>query len=236
MSQTVRINKYIAMSTGVSRRKAEDSVRAGHIKINNKTVYNLAEQVAVGEDVVTLNNKVITPRNVVYYALNKPVGVTSTRFDPFAEKKITDYVPQHPAVYPVGRLDKNSEGLILLTNDGYFAQKISSAGSHIEKEYQVHARTVKEGWDVRQLKKLESFTRIGNDTMKADSVFGWKHDGNNVSFYIILTQGKNRQIRRMAQKIGLEVMKLKRVRVGKLKLGGLAEGKYTKITPDDVLI
>jgi len=235
MHQIVRINKYIAMSTGMSRRKSEESVRGGHVKVNDKTVYNLAQQISIGKDIVTLDGKTLTPRDTVYYALNKPVGVTSTRFDPFAGKKITDYVPSHPPVFPVGRLDKNSEGLIIMTNDGYFTQKVSSASSHIEKEYYVYARVLHNNWDIRQLKRLERRMRIGSDNVRADKVFGWKFDYPHVSFYIILSQGKNRQIRRMSQKIKLEVEQLKRVRIGKLKLGGLASGKYVSIKPEDVL-
>lgn len=235
MKNLMRINKYIAQSTGCSRRKAEALVLAGHVKVNGSTIYNLGTKVSYGHDDVMVHNKLVNPRSFVYYAVNKPVGYTSTRLDPFAEKKVVDLAPKHPSVYPAGRLDKNSEGLILLTNDGELTQKLSHPSKHIEKEYYVEARTAKESWDSTQLRRLKSGVNIGGYKTKPADVAGWKHMGRRVSFYITLEEGKKRQIRRMAQKIGLEVELLRRVRIGKLKLGDIELGKYRKITPDDIL-
>jgi len=235
MEKTIRLNKYIAQSTGVSRRRADDLIAGGHIKINNHTIYNMGTKVNVGEDEVHYHNKIITPRNIVYFAVNKPVGYTSTRYDPFADKKVTSLVPNHPPTYPVGRLDKNSEGLLIMTNDGALSQTISHPSSHIEKEYYIEAKIIKPNWDVRLIHRMEEGINIGGYKTKPSKVFGWKVEGGKFTFYIVLGEGKKRQIRRMAQKIGLEVYKLKRIRIGNLKLGDLKLGEYRKIKKDEIL-
>lgn len=235
MKNIYRINKYIALSTGCSRRKAEEYVRSGYVKVNGKTIYNLATKVVYGVDEVKMHDKELLPRYFVYYALNKPVGYASTRSDPFAPQKVVDLVPQHPQTFPVGRLDKKSEGLIIMTNDGDFAHIISHPSSHIEKEYYVEAWATKDNWSIQDLMRLKKGVLIGAYKTKPSELSGWKHFGNKVTFYINLSEGKNRQIRRMAQKIGLEVAKLRRVRIGRLKLGNLESGKYEKIRPQDVL-
>lgn len=230
-----RINKFVAQCLGISRRKAEELIKSGHVKMNEQTIYDLSLKVQPNSSAITVHGEVLSPRTYIYYALNKPLGYTSTRHDPFATKKVVDLVPSFPAVYPAGRLDKNSEGLIVLTNDGEITQKITSPADHLEKEYYVEATVVRSNWDIRQLKKLLKGVDIGGYTTKPSRIFAWRHTGKNVSFYIILEEGKKRQIRRMAQKIGLEIKTLRRVRIGKLKLGDLKPGEYRKIRAEDIL-
>lgn len=231
----LRINKYLAQSTGCSRRKAEEMVKSGYVKVNDLTVYDLSTKITYGKDKVTVHGNLVTPRTYVYYAVNKPVGYSSTRRDRFAQKKVVDLVPGNPPTYPAGRLDKNSEGLILLTNDGDLTQKISHPSLHSEKEYYLECYVAKSNWDVRELKKMSRGLDIGGYKTMPTKIFGWKHAGKKVSFYIILQEGKKRQIRRMAQKIGLEVELLRRIRIGKLKLGDIEPGSYKKIMREDIL-
>jgi len=230
-----RINKFVAQCLGVSRRKADEIVSAGHVKINGSTVYDLSLKVRPNSANISVRGQNIKPRTYIYYALNKPLDYASTRYDPFATKKVVDLVPSYPPVYPAGRLDKNSEGLIILTNDGELTQKITSPNDHVEKEYYVEATVVRPNWDVRQLKKLLKGINIGGYKTKPSKIFGWRHTGKKISFYIILEEGKKRQIRRMAQKIGLEIELLRRIRIAKLKLGDLKPGEYRKIMAEDIL-
>lgn len=235
MTNIYRINKYIALSTGCSRRRAEDYIKSGYIKVNNKTIYNLSTKVTYGLDEVKLHDSEILPRNYIYYAINKPAGYCSTRSDPFAKLKVVDLVPKHPPVFPVGRLDKNSEGLMILTNDGDFSYKITHPSSHIEKEYFVEAYARDNSWSIKDLMKLKKGINLGAYRTRPTEILGWKHIGSKVTFYIILKEGKKRQIRKMVDKIGLNISVLNRVRIGNLKLGNLQSGEYKKIIPHDVL-
>jgi len=250
------------MCTGISRRKAEALVTAGNIKVNGRTIYSLSTKVSPLDDTVLLHNKKISQKQYVYYALNKPVGYTSTTFDPFAQQKVTDLVPKSPKVFPVGRLDKNSEGLIILTNDGDFTNRITHPSTHIAKEYFVSAQVYKKNWTVSDLKRMERGLYIGKSKPerllrggpKGDSsevkdvsegsryhktlpakITTWNHHGNIIDFHIELSEGRKRQIRKMTHIIGAEVIKLQRVRIGKLKLGNLSSGEYREVQPQDVI-
>jgi pseudouridine synthase len=235
MTNLIRINKYIALCTGTSRRKAEEFVKAGHVNVNGRTIYQLSTKVSPLDDVVLLNHKKLTPKLYVYYALNKPLEYTSTTFDPFAQHKVTDLVPQNPKVFPVGRLDKNSEGLIILTNDGDFANRITHPSSHVAKEYFVVAQIYKKDWTVSDLKRMERGVYIDHVKTQPAKINTWHHKGNTIEFHVELKEGKKRQVRKMTHIIGAEVTKLQRVRIGKLKLGNLATGEYRKIMPEEVI-
>ncbi len=231
----MRLNRYIALSTKYSRRKAEELVGAGYVRVNGKTIYELATTVLPGVDEVTLHGNKIFPRTHVYYALNKPKGYTSTAFDPFARYKVVDLVPKHPRVHIVGRLDKESEGLMILTNDGEFTNLLTHPSHHIEKEYYIEALPLVDDWDATRLREMARGINIGEYTTKPAEIHGWKFLGGKVTFYIILKEGRNRQIRKMAEMVDLQVMKLRRVRLGKLKLSSLPIGKYRDITPEEVI-
>lgn len=232
----MRINRYIAKSTGYSRRFSEKIIAEGRVKINHRALTNLATNVE-DNDLVTIDDKPISPIVHVYYALNKPIGYTSTRSDPFAAKKVVDLVPLKPPVFPVGRLDRESEGLIILTNDGDFSYQITHPSTHVEKEYYIEARTLRVNWDIGNLHALKRPMRIDRDHVKGGVISNWRFikAENKILFNIIIEEGRKRQIRRMCDKIGLKVEILKRVRIGSLKLGHLETGQYRIITPDEVL-
>lgn len=216
----MRINKYIASCGKVSRRKAEELVLTGKVKVNTEIVRSLNTQ--VGEsDKVYLDGKTLTPKNFVYYALNKPVGYTTTTSDPHAEKIITELIPKDPPVFPVGRLDKDTSGLIFLTNDGDFAQKMTHPKYEKEKEYIVETD---KPLSKKSLKRLQEGVELDDGTTApAKGLFL----GKNL-YSITIHEGKNRQIRRMIEAIGAKVINLKRVRIGDFKLENLEEGKYKK--------
>ena len=232
----MRINRYIAKSTGYSRRFAEKIIAEGRVHINHRPVTNLATNVE-DSDIVTLDEKQISPVRHVYYALNKPVGYTSTRSDPFAAQKVVDLVPNQPAVFPVGRLDRESEGLIIMTNDGDFSFEITHPSTHIEKEYYVEAKTMRSNWDIGNLHALKRPMRIDRDNVRGGELSNWRFikDEGKILFNIVIEEGRKRQIRRMCAKIGLDVTMLKRIRIGQLRLGDIETGKYRPIIPADVL-
>jgi 23S rRNA pseudouridine2605 synthase len=215
-----RINKYIASCTGYSRRKAEELILSGKIKVNDKVVHDLGRQVETS-DKVYLDNKLITVQKFVYYILNKPVGYTTTTSDPHAEKIITELIPKNPPVFPVGRLDKNTSGLILLTNDGNFAQKMTHPKYEKEKEYIVETdKPLSE----KSLEKLRKGITLDDGITAPAKV---KVTGDK-KYSVTIHEGKNRQIRRMIEVVGAKVMALRRIRIGDFELGNLEDGKYKK--------
>jgi len=247
----MRINKYIASCTNLSRRKAEELVLSGKIKVNDKVVHDLATQIQ-DSDKVYLSSSVIpaqagiqksdvrstvkfiqiTPQKFVYYALNKPVGYTTTTSDPHAKKIITKLVPKDPPVFPVGRLDKNTSGLILLTNDGDFAQKMTHPKYEKEKEYIVETDKPLSANSLELLRKGIQLDDGITAPAKVKVVAPISHSGHVQNLYsITIHEGKNRQIRRMIEKVGARVVNLKRIRIGNFELGDLEERKYKNFIP-----
>lgn len=234
-----RIQKYLSRCGIASRRKAEEMILGGMIRVNGKQVKELGVKIEPGVDVVEVSGgKVSAPTQFTYYALNKPKGYTSTLKDPNAEKKVTDLVPPKPRVYPVGRLDRDSEGLIILTDDGDLANSLTHPGFSHEKEYRVDAEApdfMKGEETRRKLKMFEQGIRLEDGKTRPAEVHIEKIRGREVRFRIILKEGKKRQIRRMCDAIGIKVKKLLRIRIGSLRLGTLAPGTFKEIKKSDVI-
>lgn len=237
----LRLNKFLAEAGIASRRHADDFIIAGKIKINGKIVAELGTQIDPETDLVEIDNEKIQPSNqLIYYALDKPVGVVSTAEDENGRPKVTDLVPAKPRVYPVGRLDLNSRGLIILTNDGSLTQQLTHPSFLHPKKYEVivkksaNSKVRKE--DIKDL--FENGLTIDGILMKADQVnVSDSTSKNEFKLDITLHTGYNRQIRKMCAKIGLEVLDLKRTMIAKLKLEdiGLESGEYKQITKKQIL-
>ncbi len=223
----MRINRYIAASTDLSRRQADEVIKENRATVNGKVLKDFSYQVNL-EDTVTIDGEEIKPQHLVYYALNKPHGVTSSTADAHADTLVTDLVPDTPPVFPVGRLDLNSTGLIILTNDGAFAQKIQHPSFQHEKEYVVK---LKESFHKSNKDKLEAGVELEEGVAKFDDI----KIINNTEVSVTLHQGWKRQIRRMFEGIGFKRIELHRVRISKLKLGLLKLGQYKIIKPEDVI-
>ena len=223
-SEVIRLNKYIASSGLCSRREADSLIESGKVTING----NVAVQgTKVNEgDVVLVNGRKITPDDdMVYIAFNKPLGVTCTT-DKRDPSNIIDYIDFDDRIFPVGRLDKNSSGLILLTNDGSIVNKLLRAENGHEKEYLV---TVNRPYDKNFIKTMESGVPVlGQLTLPCKL----KPVGDK-TFKIILHQGLNRQIRRMCEYLGYKVTKLKRIRFMNINLGDLETGKWRYLTSSE---
>lgn len=220
----MRINKYLAEAGIVSRRGADQWILDGRVVINGKPA-ELGSRVEDGDE-VTVDGKVISQeQELVYLALNKPVGITSTT-ERDIEGNIVDFVNHDKRIFHIGRLDKDSDGLILLTNDGDIVNEILRSEHGHEKEYIV---TVNERITPSFLEKMASGVKILDTVTKPAKV---KKLGP-FTFSIILTQGLNRQIRRMCSALGFTIKRLQRVRIMNIELGELPIGKWRDLTAEE---
>lgn len=227
----MRLNNYIS-STGIcSRREADKLIEQKKVLINGK-VAQIGQPVNEG-DVVKVNGKIIKPKKTnVYIALNKPVGITCTT-ERHVKGNIIDYINYPERIFPVGRLDKPSEGLIILTSDGSIVNKILRSENNHEKEYVV---TVNKDITSDFISKMSNGVKIFNPVTNKNVITKKckVNKVNNRTFKIVLTQGYNRQIRRMCKVFNYEVKKLQRVRIMNLTLKGIAPGKWRKLTEKEV--
>lgn len=225
MTKSLRLNKFIAESGLCSRREADALIADGRVTVNG-AVATLGTQVSDGDDVRVNGRRVDEKKKHVYIALNKPVGVTCTT-DQRDPANIIDFIGHAERIFPVGRLDKDSDGLILLTNNGDIVNDILRAANHHEKEYLVTVDKPVTPEFVAGMAGgvpiLETVTRRCR-VQKVD-----RH-----TFRIILTQGLNRQIRRMCEHFGYEVQRLQRVRIMSIRLGGLKPGHWRNLRDDEL--
>jgi 23S rRNA pseudouridine2604 synthase len=224
----LRLNKFISETGACSRRQADALIAAGRVTINGKRA-GLGTQVAAG-DVVKVDGEQVgrardKPRPV-YIALNKPVGITCTT-ERHVPGNIIDFVDHHERIFPIGRLDKESEGLILLTNDGDIVNEILRAEHHHEKEYLVAVdRPITDEF----LERMAGGVRIPDGMTRRCKVS--RVDGR--VFRIILTQGMNRQIRKMCEALGYQVMALQRIRIMHIELGNLKVGRWRNLHEGEI--
>ncbi len=229
----MRLNKYIAHSGFCSRRKADEFIENGNVKINGKTVKNMAVQVE-DDDEVKVNNRILKIEftKKIYIAFNKPVGYVTTLKDEKNRPIVMDLLGDiDERIFPVGRLDYNTSGLLLLTNDGDFAQKISHPKNEIYKTY--HA-FIKGKLSKEKMAKLRYGIEIDGFKTSRAFVKTLKEKGNSSLVEIKIKEGKNRQVRKMFAKVGHEVQHLERKAIGEIYLGRLKEGHYRKLTRNEI--
>ena len=226
-NKTVKIAKYLAQADVASRRKAEALVRQGLVSVNGKTSADPALRVDPETDKILYRGKPLSPAQKVYYLLNKPVGYTCTAQDRHAEKLVGELVPAEPKVWPVGRLDKMTSGLLILTNDGDLALSLTHPRYRVEKEYEITANLPLAENEIAAVQKgalLEDgfirpdrFEKIGGKRYR-----------------IVIHSGKKRVVRRIIEKTGKSVTQLKRTRMGSLKLQDLPDSKWRRLSPAEV--
>ena len=223
----MRLNKYIAMSGVCSRRKADELISKGKVCINGEIISSLGIDVK-DNDIVQVNGKNITKEEKkVYIMLNKPKGYITTSSDQFNRPCVMDLIHENVRVFPVGRLDMDTEGMLLLTNDGEFANSIIHPRNKIKKKYvvEVHQEVTKD--------KLDALCRGvdigGYITNKASAKM---IDKNHLE--LTISEGKNRQIRKMCEALGIIEYSLKRIAIGNLELGSLKLGEYIMINKDSI--
>lgn len=228
----MRINKFLS-SLGIASRRAIDKyIEEGRIKVNGviaSTGIDVTE-----EDEIYIDNKKIETKRIeekVYFILNKPLEVLSASSDDRGRKTVVDLIKTDKRIFPIGRLDYMTSGLILLTNDGELFNRLVHPKSEIYKKYYIKVFGEVKKEEIEELRKgvlLED-----GKTLPA-KVSGIKYDKNKTSMYISIREGRNRQIRRMIEKFGYKVLMLRREKIGELSLGDLKEGKYRELTREEI--
>ena len=229
----MRINKYLAACGLGSRRGVEEMILAGAVKVNGKTVSELAFDVNEDNDSVTVNGKRVRPvTNFTYIMLHKPKGCICSVNDEKGRKTVYDYIDVKERLVYVGRLDYDTEGLLIMTNDGDLVNKLTAPINEIPKTYLVKIEGEISEADLATIRK--GVVLDGVKTKR--TAIRRKETGEQgiTALYVTITEGRNRQIRRMFETIGREVVYLKRVAIGDLRLGGLARGAYRFLTDVEV--
>ncbi len=229
MAEKIRLNKFISDSGVCSRREADKFIETGKVLVNGHRA--VVGEMVSAKDKVMLNGQRIEAKvgdEFVFLAFNKPVGVISTT-QVGVKDSIIDYIGYHERIFPIGRLDKDSQGLIFMTNNGDIVNKILRAGNKHEKEYivKVNKNITKDFLD-----KMSAGVYLKELNVKTKQCRIYKVNSN--TFRIVLTQGLNRQIRRMCEELGIEVARLKRTAIAGVKLGMLPQGKWRELTPQEV--
>ena len=223
----IRLQKHLSECGIASRRKAEELIAAGKVKINGH-IAEIGAKVDPKRDKVTVRGKAVVPVNEkVYIMLNKPRGFVTTMSDELGRKTVSDLVADAGnRIFPVGRLDRDSEGLLIMTNDGDFANKLTHPSSHVNKTYRVTVKGVAE--EEQLLRMKEGIVLDGRKTLPCDCFVAERKPDRTVLIFV-LNEGRNRQIRRMCEEVGLEVLRLKRTEIAGVKLGMLPQGKWRSL-------
>jgi len=238
MGEHIRLQKWLAMAGVASRRKAEEMITSGRVSLDGEVITALGAKADPSKSVLAVDGKPVEiVQDKVYIMLHKPEGVVTTVTDPYNRPTVMDYVPTATRLYPVGRLDSDTSGLLLMTNDGEWAQKLTHPKHETKKTYVavvqgvpsvVSLRIFRQGILIEgkktapaQIKLLEQMPIKGTKTQ-------------NSKLLITIHEGRNHQVRKMCEAIGHKIVTLKRVEVGGLELGNLAKGKWRQLTAKEV--
>ena len=228
----MRLNKFLSNSGLASRRKCDQLIEEGKVFVNGKQVTELGSQINEKKDKVTVEGKTITlPSSFVYIKLNKPKGYACTAHDEKGRKTIYDLIDSEERLFSIGRLDYDTEGLIFLTNDGDFANRIIHPKFEIDKEYIV---TVEGKMQESEFAVLRNGVVVNGERMPEARVKPISFDGKFTKLSVIINEGQNHQVRRMFEAIGRDIKLLKRVRIGSVKLGNLYRGKVKPMTEEEI--
>lgn len=227
-----RLQKVIASSGIASRRKAEELIQKGHVKVDGKVVSELGVKVS-DKAVIEVDGKIISREEKVYYLLNKPRGVVTTTSDDKHRKTVVDIIEDDRRIYPVGRLDYDTTGVLLLTNDGEFANYMMHPKNEIDKVYVAKVEGIATGENIVPLKKG---IKLDDTVVRATRCKLRSVDNEKKTSIIELTihEGKNHQVKRMLEAVSLPVIKLKRERIAFLTLKGLKSGEYRRLNKKEV--
>lgn len=229
-----RLQKFLARSGVASRREAEKMITEGKVKVNGHVVTELGTKVVPGKDKIYMNNVHIRPEKLIYILFNKPKGVVTTLSDPEGRKTVADFVGEiKERVYPVGRLDYNTEGLLLLTNDGTLAQGMTHPKHHVPKTYQVTAVGIIMEEQLDKL-RLGVMLEDGKTAPAVVQLIEYIHEKNVSVFNITIYEGRNRQVRRMCDAIGHPVRALVRTKMANLTMAGIGKGKFRYLEDKEV--
>lgn len=229
----MRLQKYIAEAQVASRRKAEEMILDGRVSVNGKIITELGTKVESDSDVVTVDGKEIhICEKLVYIMLNKPEGCVTTVKDQFNRKSVMDYVSDvKERIYPVGRLDYDTSGLLIMTNDGELTYRLTHPKHNVDKTYIAHVDRKPDERDMEKFRK--GIVIDGRKTSEAEIKI--VKEGKLTELEIKIREGRNRQVRKMCAAINCNVVKLKRIATGKLELGELEKGKYRYLDEKEIL-
>ena len=229
----MRLQKYLASCGVASRRNAEKIILDGRVTVNGETITELGTQVDEGADTVCVDGKTVYPETEKHYlAYNKPVGEVTTVHDPEGRATVMDRFTDYPVrLFPVGRLDYDSEGLLLLTNDGELMNQLLHPSYEIRKSYLTKVSNMVTDDEIRSLRKGVMID--GRMTSPAE-VRLIRHETFSTDLLITIHEGRNRQVRKMVEAIGHQVVRLKRVRFGPIQLGDLPSGMWRKLTDEEI--
>ncbi len=229
-----RLQKVIAQSGITSRRKAEELIKEGKVRVNGKVVTELGTKVSNSDEII-VDNKILEKETKEYYLLNKPRGVITSTSDEKGRKTVTELINTSARIYPVGRLDYDTTGALLLTNDGEFANILMHPTNNIDKVYLAKLEGIIKG---EQINKLKDGIMLDDVLVKASRVKLKKvnQDSNTCMVEITIHEGKNHQVKRMFESVGYHVEKLTRERIGIFQIKDLKSGEYRKLTPKEVQV
>jgi 23S rRNA pseudouridine2605 synthase len=229
-----RLHRFLARAGLGSRRRCEALILEGKVRVNGRTVSTLGTKIVPGVDAVTCGGRPVPrPEQFVYFAVHKPAGVVTTLADPEGRPVVRDLLPRRglPRVFPVGRLDYHTEGLLLLTNDGALAHVLAHPRFEVEKEYRVKVRGSP---TERDLARLRAGVWSDGERLRVDRVAVLKPAGGSAWLTVVVREGRYREIRRMCEAIGHPVLKLRRVRIGPILLGRLPTGAWRRLSDREV--
>ncbi len=227
-----RLQKVIAESGYTSRRKAEELIKDGKVKVNGIIIKELGTKVSSSDEII-VNDQILTIEEKVYYLLNKPREVVTTTSDEYNRKTVIDLIDTDKRIYPVGRLDYDTTGLLILTNDGELANRLMHPSNEIDKVYIAKIEGILTPKEMMELKN--GVVIDGVKTSKSRVKVRKVDKSNNTSIVeITIHEGKNHQVKRMFEAVGKEVIKLKRERIAFLDLTGLNSGEYRKLNHKEV--
>jgi pseudouridine synthase len=227
----VRLNKVLSAAGLGSRRAVEDLVRAGRVSVGGRIVTDLGERVDPERDQVTVDgSRVVVDRRRRYWLLNKPAGVVTTAADPQGRPTVVQLVPAQPRVFPVGRLDRDTEGLLLLTNDGDLAYRLTHASFGVQKRYLAEVEQLPRD----ALARLRRGVVLDDGLARAERARAVGGAGRRRMVEVVMVEGRNREVRRLLDAVGAPVRRLVRTGIGPLRLTGLAPGEYRALGNDEV--
>jgi 23S rRNA pseudouridine2605 synthase len=228
---TIRLDKYLSNMGVCARREVKQVLKEQLVTVNGERVRESGMRIDPKKDDVRLNGDRMRPAKLVYYLLNKPKGVVSTTADEFGRRNVTSYIPTNQRIYPVGRLDKDTTGLIILTNDGELTNLLTHPRYHV---YKVYRLTIKGKLTPAQLSALRKGVLLDDGITAPAKVIIIKETYTASYLEITIHEGRNRQIRRMCETVGVKLLDLTRIKFGPIEKGSLKEGKYRVLTPQEI--
>ena len=228
----IRLNRFLAQAGLGSRRTSDALIQKGVVKVNGEVELNPARRVILGKDQVTFRDRPLTPTDQIhYYLFHKPKGVITTTRDPFGRPIVVDFIPDEIRIYPVGRLDFDTTGALLLTNDGDMAYRLTHPKFEIPKIYQV---LIRGNPDESKLRKVEAGIEIEAGFIARGELNGYQYQGDKTSVRITLREGKKREVKRIFRALGHPVIRLHREAFAFLTVSDLKPGEWRELSPQEI--